>query len=203
MSGVRGLPGEPGAPGLDGTPGPEGQRGRGHNAVFTLHSFSSTVPECPSGSTHLWAGYSLNSAPSLRRVRGGGGPASCSPQFALLETLGGLGRGSEFTWSAAEDMVEGEEEEKRGVADAGRLVGRCSVCEVERTLLTVHSGDTHTPDCPPGWQDMWTGFSYLHAYVSLHRPILSQGGSWGAHVSHLFWVCVHIYWFSGAQGAQL
>ena len=51
-------------------------------------------------------------------------------------------------------------------ASAKKLVSRCSVCEVEGSVLTRHSMTTELPECPEGWESMWTGFTYQSLSVS-------------------------------------
>ncbi len=72
---------------------------------------------------------------------------------------------SESRWYAAND-VESLSSSDEGESKYRKMVSRCSVCEVERTLLAVHSGSTHNPECPPRWNTLWSGFSYISASVS-------------------------------------
>lgn len=43
---------------------------------------------------------------------------------------------------------------------ARKMVSRCSICEVEGSVLTRHSMTTELPECPEGWESLWTGFTY-------------------------------------------
>lgn len=41
------------------------------------------------------------------------------------------------------------------------FISRCSVCESIGNVITVHSQNQSLPDCPAGWLDMWTGYSFV------------------------------------------
>jgi hypothetical protein len=49
---------------------------------------------------------------------------------------------------------------------AKKMVSRCSICEVEGSVLTRHSMTTELPECPEGWESLWTGFTYQSLSVS-------------------------------------
>lgn len=38
---------------------------------------------------------------------------------------------------------------------------RCSVCEITSNVIAVHSQTTLTPQCPQGWESLWTGYSFI------------------------------------------
>lgn len=176
--GGRGLHGATGADGVNGGPGPrgeEGQRGKqgaqgnGGSEVFVLHSFNSSVPQCPATARMLWEGFSLGSA----FFKNSG---SCMRRFSLLQTLANLGgHGStESVWHAAVDVEGVEDGRKVDEETAKKMVARCSVCEMERSLLTLHSGSTQLPQCPEGWESMWTGFTYITSTVRKWWAILIE-----------------------------
>lgn len=173
IEGERGPQGEHGEPGMDGTPGPrgeegptgnQGERGHGHSEIFVLHSTSRTVPECPSPSRVLWAGYSRFSHEQQLYTTD-----SCMQRFSILKSLNSLGGNTWSRWLAAEDMQPVEDGGgylRLDSAQAKEMVSRCSVCEMEGTLLTMHSGSTRLPQCPPGWESLWAGFTSLSSTVS-------------------------------------
>ncbi len=157
---MAGEKGELGASGNDGDIGPPG---RAHTTVFAIHSFSSTVPTCPSESRPLWVGYSLGPSTSgYPAVSGLATPSNCLRQFAQVMTLSNLHYHTQPTtyWHGAEDV------DPAGGQKGAELVGRCSICELERTLLTLHSQTTQLPVCPSGWSSLWEGFSYVTTAVS-------------------------------------
>lgn len=41
------------------------------------------------------------------------------------------------------------------------LFARCSVCETSTRVIAIHSQSMSIPDCPGGWEEMWTGYSYF------------------------------------------
>lgn len=168
---MSGMDGSVGARGDEGATGVRGERGEARTHVFATHSFNSTVPECPGATDLLWEGYSLATSynnPSLQQALAN--PNSCMRRFSMLMTFADLDDnvGSSSYWNGAEDVV-GSWERGEAVSDQTKIrsaLARCSVCELQRSLLTVHSGSTHVPECPPGWGGLWTGFSYLTASVS-------------------------------------
>ena len=44
---------------------------------------------------------------------------------------------------------------------------RCAVCEAPGPVVATHNQSTEIPDCPAGWQPIWTGFSFLMVMISL------------------------------------
>ena len=54
------------------------------------------------------------------------------------------------------------------------VVGRCVVCEVESNVIAVHSQDLNIPDCPPNWDSLWIGYSFVmvSAFLPFYRHIL-------------------------------
>lgn len=40
-------------------------------------------------------------------------------------------------------------------------ISRCSVCETSTRIIAIHSQTMSIPDCPGGWEEMWTGYSYF------------------------------------------
>ena len=165
-AGTKGDKGHVGVAGAKGEPGDRGQAGppgHAHSSVFTIHSFNSSIPTCPSPSRPLWAGFSLGNAPTGYPVSTDFSTTSnCLRQYVdRLKTFSTFSdTDSPMFWHAAEDVAPDNGRQRE------ELVARCSVCEVERTLLTVHSQSTQLPDCPSGWSSLWAGFSYAQSAVS-------------------------------------
>jgi len=59
FQGPCGLPGEVGAKGAQGPPGQKLGNGKRDGFIFTRHSQTTDVPDCPCGSKRLYIGYSL------------------------------------------------------------------------------------------------------------------------------------------------
>lgn len=38
---------------------------------------------------------------------------------------------------------------------------RCSVCETTSNVIAIHSQTTLIPNCPRGWESLWTGYSFV------------------------------------------
>lgn len=45
--------------------------------------------------------------------------------------------------------------------DLLKYISRCVVCETTTRTIALHSQSMSIPDCPNGWEEMWTGYSYL------------------------------------------
>ena len=153
--GVRGMPGEPGSP----------------FSLITLHSQTSTTPPCPAGSVRLWEGYSMGftDGDGFGHGQDLGKPGSCVRRFNTIPFMMCRGRGenarchysfrSEKTyWLSTNAAVDSEEIPTNENEDH---ISRCSVCEIDSAILTVHSQSDSIPDCPPTWQSVWTGYSFL------------------------------------------
>lgn len=59
LTGEEGSKGSAGAKGRPGRPGPYADTPEQDGFLFTRHSQSHFVPECPAGSTPMFSGYSL------------------------------------------------------------------------------------------------------------------------------------------------
>ena len=173
-AGVPGDNGVPGARGEEGLPGRHGERGHGCIELLAVHSFQRTVPECPAGSSLLWNGYSLvTMSPYLPRSSVSS-MASCARRFsaetipakATSGSLGSIWYAASITSSSSsspEPAVDAVSEAGQASAD----VSRCAVCEVQGSLLTMHSLSTHLPSCPPSWDSLWEGFTYQSTQESV------------------------------------
>lgn len=51
-------------------------------------------------------------------------------------------------------------------ANIQKYISRCSVCESRTSIIAVHSQSMEIPDCPIGWEDLWTGYSYLMVRIN-------------------------------------
>lgn len=40
-------------------------------------------------------------------------------------------------------------------------VSRCVVCEAPAMVIAVHSQTIQIPSCPPGWDSLWIGYSFM------------------------------------------
>lgn len=51
-----------------------------------------------------------------------------------------------------------------GDDDLNKFISRCSVCQAPAPIITVHSQTTDLPNCPQGWKELWSGYSFvMHA----------------------------------------
>lgn len=40
-------------------------------------------------------------------------------------------------------------------------ISRCSVCESITQVIAMHSQNNYIPECPDGWDGLWTGYSFF------------------------------------------
>ncbi|KAJ8346930.1 hypothetical protein SKAU_G00283310 [Synaphobranchus kaupii] len=174
-TGRSGLPGEQGYPGTPGRKGPRGLPGGAVPGVFTesfliaRHSQTAQEPQCPTGSTKLYSGYSLLFINANDKGHGQdlGTLGSCLRRFSTMPflfcdidgTCRYASRNDYSYWlSTAEEMPKSME--LIPAEELHKFISRCTVCETSRNTIAVHSQTTLTPDCPQGWHSLWTGFSF-------------------------------------------
>lgn len=49
---------------------------------------------------------------------------------------------------------------------------RCQVCETPTKTIAIHSQGNDVPSCPNGWEDLWTGYSFLMVSTYLVLSVL-------------------------------
>lgn len=196
IEGERGLKGQMGSPGprgingLDGLPGIKGEQGdsappppqaKGRGYIFTHHSQSVIVPECPPNTEQMWQGYSLASVIGAGRTVGQdlGSAGSCMLRFSTMpymfcgaspnDVCSYAQNNDDVLWLATAEPMQMSMEPipADGVQN---YISRCSVCESRTKLIAIHSQTMDIPDCPPTWEASWVGYSYL--MVSFHNYII-------------------------------
>lgn len=50
---------------------------------------------------------------------------------------------------------------------------RCSVCETTSNVIAIHSQTTLIPECPRGWESLWSGYSFVMVKVFSHLDLLT------------------------------
>ncbi|XP_035662050.1 collagen alpha-2(IV) chain-like [Branchiostoma floridae] len=168
--GKAGLPGAPGFPGVKGDMGFPGESGT-NMYLITRHSQTIQVPECPLGTKKMWEGYSLLHMEGNERAHGQdlGMSGSCLPKFSPMPFLfcdinfvcNFASRDDKSYWLstvATQRDLPDKPLKGRRILD---LVSRCVVCETKSMVMAVHSQAPTIPDCPMGWMNVWTGYSFL------------------------------------------
>jgi collagen type IV alpha len=139
------------------------------NSYFR-HSQTTTIPECPLDTVQLWSGYSLLNLHGNARGSGQelGTSGSCMPKFSVMPVVRcdindkcDYAQNSDISYwlSTSEPMtqnmlpVSGDK--------IRSFISRCSVCESTGNVVAVHSQNQTMPTCPPGWLDLWTGYSFV------------------------------------------
>lgn len=184
FKGERGYPGSPGLPGLDGERGLRGQSGddapsppiaRSRGFVFARHSQDVHVPECPPNTNKLWDGYSLASVIGASRAVGQdlGKPGSCLLRFSTMPYMfcdmsnqcSYAENNDDSLWLATPEPMP-LMMNPIPADEVPKYISRCAVCETRTRLIALHSQSMEIPDCPGGWEELWTGYSYLMVILS-------------------------------------
>ena len=175
-TGTKGFPGPPGQPGRkgepgeDGQPGPLGPIGRSPNTLITVPSQTNSTPPCPGNGTLLWNGFSLIFTDGNGYGHGQdlGAPGSCVRRFNPVPLMMCNGRTNgrcdynfrnEYSYWLASQFQPQDQTIPEDAQE--EYVSRCSVCEIEEPTLTIHSQTGEVPTCPPTWESLWEGYSYL------------------------------------------
>lgn len=128
--------------------------------LLVKHSQTTETLSCDDGHTKLWDGYSLTSIElnQLQITLDLGSTGSCVQQLTISPVLSSVngsnkhatGNDRSFWLSVpnADNLIENK-------------ISRCVVCQVPRTVITLHSQKTDVPDCPSGWKGLWKGYSFL------------------------------------------
>uniref|UniRef100_A0A3Q3SQ84 Collagen IV NC1 domain-containing protein n=1 Tax=Mastacembelus armatus TaxID=205130 RepID=A0A3Q3SQ84_9TELE len=177
--GDRGFPGLHGATGARGTVGIKGIRGppgpceetrKGGSFLFTKHSQRHLIPECPTGSERVYSGYSLLFINGNNRAHGQdlGTLGSCLPHFSTMpflfcnteHTCRYASRNDYSYWLSTDTPLPDGVPfiSEQGLKD---YISRCTVCEATANVIAIHSQTTFIPDCPSGWDSLWSGYSFV------------------------------------------
>lgn len=144
--------------------------------VITQHSLTATAPGCPTGWTKLWDGYSFKGAwlsSGYSSPQDLGGPGSCLEEFRPIPFIecrthvhcDFFTDDDYSTWLAVSSIASTNPGDKTA-ADILSSVSRCSVCEKPAPILVRHSQTAGTvPDCPTGWTELWSGYSYMGGWL--------------------------------------
>lgn len=128
-----------------------------------------TVPDCPEGSTILYRGFSLLFINGNNRAHGQdlGSLGSCLPRFSTMpflfcntdRTCRYASRNDYSYWLSTDEPPESQTLLSEDTLRTH--IGRCSVCEAPANVMAVHSQTRMVPDCPPDWNSLWSGFSFV------------------------------------------
>lgn len=167
MAGLEGLAGFAGERG-DPAPPPPPPKQRGF--VFTRHSQTARIPECPPNTNLLWEGYSLAALIGGSRTVGQdlGLPGSCLRRFSTMPFLfcdvnnvcNYAQNNDDSIWLSTDEAmsmtmapIQAREVEK--------YISRCAVCETTTRVIALHSQSMTIPNCPDTWEELWYGYSFL------------------------------------------
>lgn len=136
--------------------------------IYTKHSQSDRIPGCPAGFNRIWDGYSLLQTEDDGKIytQDLGSSGSCMTKFSPMPfmrcTISNVctyaGSTATSYWLSANASiplkpVTGDELRK--------FVSRCSVCQAAAPIITIHSQSSTLPNCPYGWNELWSGYSFV------------------------------------------
>ncbi|OWK60613.1 Collagen alpha-1(IV) chain [Lonchura striata] len=177
--GERGLPGQPGSRGIQGPPGPDGLQGPpgppgtasvAHGFLITRHSQTSDTPLCPQGTSRIYDGFSLLYVQGNERAHGQdlGTAGSCLRRFSTMPFMfcninnvcNFASRNDYSYWLSTPESMPMSMEPLTGQS-IQPFISRCVVCEAPAMVIAVHSQTIQIPSCPPGWDSLWIGYSFM------------------------------------------
>lgn len=170
--GDNGLPGPKGMtgyPGLSGVPGKTGPKSSSRGYYFTRHSQNTSIPECPQGTRVLWSGFSLLYILGHDKSHGQdlGSPGSCLRRFSSIPYLVCDSNQcryvveNDYSYWLSTDAERPISNTPIVGLDIQRFVSRCSVCEANTQVISVHSQSMFLPECPNNWKPLWEGYSFF------------------------------------------
>ncbi|XP_037132714.1 collagen alpha-3(IV) chain-like, partial [Syngnathus acus] len=173
--GASGLPGQPGSsgdPGNKGQKGVQGESGYGYVTSFLIarHSQSTQVPRCPEGTTLIYVGYSFLFINGNERAHGQdlGTSGSCLPRFSPMpflfcdtETNCRYASRNDYSYWLSTDAPMLPSMVALTGEQLSSHISRCAVCETSSNVIAVHSQTTLLPECPRGWESLWSGYSFV------------------------------------------
>lgn len=146
--------------------------------LLVKHSQSSSIPVCEPGTSKLWDGYSLLYVEGNEKSHHQdlGMPGSCVSRFNTMPFLfcdfndvcNYASRNDKSYWLSTIESIPMMPVAERAIKT---YISRCVVCEVETNVIAVHSQDINVPDCPPGWDGLWIGYSFV-----MHTGAGAEGG---------------------------
>uniref|UniRef100_A0A8C3JE39 Collagen IV NC1 domain-containing protein n=1 Tax=Calidris pygmaea TaxID=425635 RepID=A0A8C3JE39_9CHAR len=177
--GERGLPGQPGSRGIQGPPGPDGLQGPpgppgtasvAHGFLITRHSQTRDTPSCPLGTSRIYDGFSLLYVQGNERAHGQdlGTAGSCLRRFSTMPFMfcninnvcNFASRNDYSYWLSTPEPMPMSMEPLTGQS-IQPFISRCVVCEAPAMVIAVHSQTIQIPTCPPGWDSLWIGYSFM------------------------------------------
>uniref|UniRef100_A0A8B9ZHC0 Collagen IV NC1 domain-containing protein n=1 Tax=Anas platyrhynchos TaxID=8839 RepID=A0A8B9ZHC0_ANAPL len=184
--GERGLPGQPGSRGIQGPPGPDGLQGPpgppgtasvAHGFLITRHSQTRDTPLCPQGTSRIYDGFSLLYVQGNERAHGQdlGTAGSCLRRFSTMPFMfcninnvcNFASRNDYSYWLSTPEPMPMSMEPLTGQS-IQPFISRCVVCEAPAMVIAVHSQTIQIPSCPPGWDSLWIGYSFMMVRIASH-----------------------------------
>ncbi|KAK1786132.1 hypothetical protein P4O66_017862, partial [Electrophorus voltai] len=167
VTGERGRDGPQGQKGPVGHEGAQITNGYRDGFLFTVHSQSQENPVCPDGTLTMYSGYSLLyiSVNSWGHGQDLGTLGSCLVQFSTVpflfcdpnETCYYAASDSNSYWLSTDTPMPRD----TSATTLAQYISRCSVCEASGNVIVIHSQMSTEQDCPSGWQELWSGYSFV------------------------------------------
>lgn len=116
----------------------------------------------------MWDGFSLLYIQGNERAHGQdlGEAGSCIRWFSTMSLLfcniynrcSVASRNDYSYWLATNETKPMMPVRKQAVE---KYIGRCSACEAPSHVIALHSQSTLVPNCPQGWEALYSGYSFL------------------------------------------
>uniref|UniRef100_A0A3B4A852 Collagen IV NC1 domain-containing protein n=1 Tax=Periophthalmus magnuspinnatus TaxID=409849 RepID=A0A3B4A852_9GOBI len=174
LTGAEGFRGDLGRKGAIGPPGKLEGASHSDGFLFTRHSQSLHIPECPAALSRVYSGFSLLFINGNNRAHGQdlGSLGSCLPRFSTMPFLF-CNPDSTCRYASRNDysywLSTDQSESSSDLLSESQLqnhISRCTVCESRSNVMAVHSQTSSVPDCPQDWDSLWSGFSFVMPLVS-------------------------------------
>lgn len=174
--GDTGIEGEIGIRGAIGETGPKGEPGAPCEQIYDYqagillvkHSQSVEIPQCESGHTKLWEGYSLLYVEGNEKAHSQdlGLAGSCIRKFSTMPFIfcdvnnvcNYASRNDRSYWLSTGAPIPMMPVEETAIQ---QYISRCTVCESPANVIAVHSQSSAPPDCPNNWSTLWIGYSFI------------------------------------------
>lgn len=177
FKGQKGQGGKDGKPGIDGSCKGSCTAGQDNPCtcdthVLVRHSQTDVEPGCPNGWLEMYAGYSLVyfESQGYGLAQDLGGVGSCMEKFQVMPFLQCASRNvcrhgqrtDKSFW-----LTTNSQNDIKAMAplktedDIIPYISKCTVCQGTQYVLARHSYTNEVPQCPSGWESLWSGYSYL------------------------------------------
>ncbi|TNN61089.1 Collagen alpha-1(IV) chain [Liparis tanakae] len=154
VPGPEGRAGDSGNKGRAGRPG-EGGPGHLNSFLIARHSQSTSVPDCPPGTSLIYSGYSFLFINGNERAHGQdlGTTGSCLPRFTTMPFL--------FCDTESNCRYASRNDYSYWLSTGTPMPSNMASITGDALASYISSQTTLTPECPRDWESLWTGYSFV------------------------------------------